>query len=47
MCLGYVANVFGSDSSLKQGQVELRALRLVLNDLVCQTGATLKAQRRA
>jgi type IV pilus assembly protein PilY1 len=43
VCLGYVANVFGSDSSLKQGQVELRALRLVLNDLVCKTGAKLKA----
>jgi len=41
-CLGYVEQVFGSDSSLLQGQVELRALRLVLNTLVCSSGATLK-----
>lgn len=43
VCLGYVADIFGTDTSLKQGQVELRALRLVLNDLVCKTGAKLKA----
>ena len=41
-CLGYVEQVFGSDSSLLQGQVELRALRLVLNNLVCASTATLK-----
>ena len=43
VCLGYVSAVFGSSNSLKQGQVELRALKLVLNDLVCKTGAKLKA----
>jgi len=34
-CLGYSAQIFGASSSLKQGQVQLRALRLVLNQLVC------------
>jgi type IV pilus assembly protein PilY1 len=34
-CLGYSSQIFGSDSSLKQGQIELRALKLVFNELVC------------
>jgi len=34
-CLQYTSDIFGSDSSLVQGQVELRALKLVLYDLVC------------
>ena len=41
-CLGYVEQVFGSDSSLLQGQVELRALRLVLSTLVCGGSAPLR-----
>jgi type IV pilus assembly protein PilY1 len=41
-CLAYVEQVFGSDSSLLQGQVELRALRLVLSTLVCGSGSTLR-----
>jgi type IV pilus assembly protein PilY1 len=41
-CIGYVEQVFGSESSLLQGQVELRALRLVLNTLVCGPAATLR-----
>ena len=45
-CLGYVEQVFGSDSSLLQGQVGLRALRLVLNTLVCGSGGDAQAQRR-
>lgn len=40
-CQNYVSQVFGSDSSLKQGQVEMRALKLVINELVCGTGAKL------
>lgn len=35
LCLGYSTQIFGADSSLKQGQVQLRALKLVLNELVC------------
>ena len=42
LCLRYVEQIFGTDSSLKQGQVELRALKLVLNSLVCGSGAALK-----
>jgi type IV pilus assembly protein PilY1 len=41
-CLSYVEQVFGSDSSLLQGQVELRALRLVLQTLVCSDAAKLR-----
>ncbi len=41
-CQGYVTTIFGGNSSLKQGQVELRAIKLVLNNLVCGSGATLK-----
>ena len=35
-CLGYVTQIFGNNSSLTQGQVEVAALKLVLNNLVCQ-----------
>ena len=38
-CLSYVAQVFGSDTSLKQGQVELRALKLVIDKLICTDDA--------
>ena len=41
-CLGYANEIFGLQTSLVQGQVELRALRLVLNRLVCSNGARLK-----
>jgi type IV pilus assembly protein PilY1 len=34
-CQSYVEQVFGANSSLTQGQVELAALKLVLNELVC------------
>jgi type IV pilus assembly protein PilY1 len=45
-CIEYAKAVFtdgagGIVSSLVQGQVELRALRLVLNELVCKTGSDL------
>ncbi len=39
-CQNYVTQVFGSDTGLKQGQVELRALKLVLNELVCNPATT-------
>lgn len=35
LCLGYSTQIFGAETSLKQGQVQLRALKLVLNELVC------------
>lgn len=38
-CRTYVDAVFGNDSSLTQGQVEVRALKLVLNELSCNTNA--------
>lgn len=43
-CLQYVSEVFGTDTSLVQGQVEVRALKLVLNKLVCATGAKLSVR---
>lgn len=42
LCLQYATQIFGTDTSLVQGQVELRALKLVLNKLVCGSAATLK-----
>lgn len=41
-CNGYVTQIFGSNATLTQGRVELRALRLVLNELVCKPGAKIK-----
>lgn len=41
-CQTYVDAVFGTDATLVQGQVELRALKLVLNKLVCESGAKVK-----
>ncbi|MBA2591626.1 MAG: hypothetical protein H0U97_04905 [Gammaproteobacteria bacterium] len=41
-CQSYVTQVFGSDTDLKQGQVELRAIKLVLNELVCNSATPLK-----
>ncbi|GGH55765.1 hypothetical protein GCM10010975_13700 [Comamonas phosphati] len=40
-CNKYAEQIFGNASSLVQGQVEVRALRLVLDQLVCQTGSKL------
>ncbi len=40
-CAGYVEQVFGANASLVQGAVEARALKLVLNELVCGAGAKL------
>lgn len=37
VCEGYVTQVFGSESTLEQGRIELRALKLVLNELACAT----------
>jgi type IV pilus assembly protein PilY1 len=34
-CLSYVEQIFGSDTKLTQGEVEVSALSLVLNELVC------------
>lgn len=38
-CLKYVNLIFGNESSLVQGQVEVRALKVVLQELACNTGA--------
>ncbi len=35
ICLGYSTQIFAGASSLTQGQVQLRAFKLVLNELVC------------
>lgn len=35
VCLGYSTQIFSGKSSLTQGEVQLRALKLVLNELVC------------
>lgn len=40
-CERYVDTVFGSDTDLKQGLVEVRALKLVINELLCGTGTKL------
>ena len=39
-CLGYVQQIFGNNSSLTQGQVEVASLKLVLNELVCNASST-------
>lgn len=41
-CIRYVTEIFGSNATLTQGRVELRALRLVLYELVCKHGAKIK-----
>lgn len=38
-CLMYVEKVFGSDTKLVQGQVEIRALKAILEELACTTSA--------
>ncbi|MDQ3565705.1 MAG: PilC/PilY family type IV pilus protein [Pseudomonadota bacterium] len=39
-CQSYVNQVFGPDEDLKQGRVELRAIELVLKELVCNPATT-------
>ena len=39
VCLNYSSQIFGSSASFPQGQIQLRALKLVLNELVCNSGA--------
>ena len=34
-CLSYVSQIFGNKASLVQGEVELAAIKLVINELVC------------
>lgn len=41
-CLSYVDQIFGAESSLVQGQVEVRALRTVLQELACGTAAPFR-----
>jgi type IV pilus assembly protein PilY1 len=43
-CLGYVTDIFGGNSSLTQGQVEVAALKLVLNNLVCQAAQPISVK---
>lgn len=38
-CNHYVDLVFGTDTRLAQGQVEVRALKAVIDELACKTGA--------
>lgn len=38
-CLKYVELVFGTTTRLSQGQVEVRALKAVIDELACNTGA--------
>ncbi|AKU13011.1 putative type 4 pilus biogenesis protein [Azoarcus sp. CIB] len=38
-CLKYVELVFGSNTRLAQGQVEVRALKAVIEELACNSGA--------
>lgn len=39
-CLNYVNQIFGNNSSLTQGQVEVSSLKLVLNELICSANST-------
>jgi type IV pilus assembly protein PilY1 len=41
-CSEYTETIFGASTSLTQGQVELRALKLVLNELVCGANGKMK-----
>jgi len=40
-CLNYVNQIFGNNSSLTQGEVEVSSLKLVLNELVCSASSTI------
>lgn len=40
-CLQYVQDIFGTNDSLKQGQVEAAVLKIVLNELVCNTSTPM------
>lgn len=39
-CLNYISQVFGTASSLTQGEVEVATIKLVLNELVCAVSST-------
>ncbi len=39
VCNEYVVKIFGAETGLEQGRVQLRALKLVLNELVCTNTA--------
>ena len=41
-CAALVQSIFGSETNLKQGQVQLRTLRFVLNDMVCNATSELR-----
>jgi len=41
LCTSYVGQIFGADTSLVQGQVELRTLKFVLSNLVCNSNPKL------
>ncbi|NMG45793.1 pilus assembly protein [Aromatoleum toluvorans] len=41
-CLDYVTKVFGTASDLVQGQVEIRALKVVLQELACGTSSPFR-----
>ena len=40
LCQDYTDKVFGNNLTLTQGQVEVRALRLVIGELICKTTGT-------
>lgn len=44
VCTGYVNTIFGSSTTLTQGQVEALALKLVLNELVRGAGSALSGK---
>ncbi len=41
VCQGYVNQIFGTNATLTQGQVEVASLKLVLNNLVCNSAHPL------
>ena len=41
LCLSYVSEIFGAATTVTQGQIEMRALKLVLNRLVCNAAKPL------
>lgn len=41
-CISYVEQIFGTSTSLVQGQVELKAIELVLSELACDTDHPIK-----
>lgn len=41
-CTSLIDSIFAGAASLKQGQVQLRALKYVLNEMVCNTGSSVR-----